>query len=323
MLLAADGAAAELKHDLYLCANLSGQNQVIGSRKEMPSGVYRSTDRVKIEHVGFDHIRIFAMTADIHDPTTLFLAALDGVVRAANRGASWRILTGWDVTEPKVIALDPHAAGHLYVGLPDGILVSPDRGQTWERMQQGIRRPFTQTIAVDRTRAGRVLAGTEKGIYLSGNGARTWTLVLPTVKTVNDLRQSPHDPRKFFMVSTADGAFASRDGGRTWRTVPGVPKEHTLYNCSFDPLDARRIVVGGWGAGVLVSEDEGRTWSDRSAGLPSREVWRVAVDPDLPNRLYAAPHNEAVHVSDDFGRTWRKLFFEHAVVFDLVFVPRS
>lgn len=319
----ASGLAAELKHDLYLAANLSGPSQVIGSRKQLPSGIYRSTDRVAIEHVGFNHIRLFALTADIQDSTTLFLAALDGVVRAADRGRSWRILTGSDVTEPKSIAFDPNEPTHVYVGLPDGILVSHDRGQSWERMQQGLRRPFAQTIAVDRTRAGRVLAGTEKGVYLTGNGARTWTLVQPTVKTVNDVRQSPHDPRTFFMVSTADGAFTSRDGGRTWKNVPGISKEHTLYNCSFDPRDARRIVVGGWGAGVVVSENQGRTWSDRTAGLPSREIWRVAIDPDLPNRIYAAPHEAPVHVSDDFGRSWRPLFFEQAIVYDLIFVPRS
>ncbi len=322
-LTALSSGAAELKHDLYLCVNLSGQSQVMGSRRTVPSGVYRSADRVQIEHVGFSHIRVFSLAPDVRDPDTLFIATLDGVVRGADRGRTWRIMTGWEMTEPKAIAFDPQEPNHIYAGLPDGVAVSRDRGQTWERANQGIRRGFTQTIAVDRTKAGRVLAGTEKGVYLTGNGARTWTLVQPTVRTVNDLRQSPHDPRKFFMVSTSDGAFTSHDAGRTWQNVPGIPKEHTLYNCDFDPRNAQRLVVCGWGAGVLVSEDGGTTWIDRTAGLPKREIWRVAVDPDLPERLYAAPYHDAVHVSDDFGRTWRKLFFEQAIVFDLVFVPRK
>ena len=83
------------------------------------------------------------------------------------------------------------------------------------------------------------------------------------------------------------------------------------------------MVYCGWGAGVQVSEDGGKTWVDRTAGLPKREVWKVAIDPDLPDRLYAAPYMEPLFASDDFGRTWRKLQWEKANVFDLVFVPRK
>jgi hypothetical protein len=317
------GRAAELKHDLYFCANLSGQKQVMGSRVTVPSGLYRSSDRQNVEHLGFSHIRVFSVTPDVRDPNTLFLATLDGVVRAKDRGRTWRIMTSWDMTEGKALAFDPSAPDHVYVGLPDGIAVSHDRGQTWRRMNEGIRRSYTQAIAVDRTKAGRVVAGTEKGVYVTENGARTWTLVQPTVEAVTDLRQSPHDPRVFFMATTKDGAFLSQNGGRKWERVAGVPTAHTLHNVDFDPKHSNRLVVCGWGAGVLVSEDGGKTWIDRTAGLPKREIWRVAVDPDLPERIYAAPYLEAVHVSDDFGRTWRKLFFEQAIVFDMVFVPRQ
>ncbi len=317
------GRAAELKHDLYFCANLSGQKQVMGSRVTVPSGLYRSSDRQNVEHLGFSHIRLFSMTHDVRDPDTLFLATLDGVVRAKDRGRTWRIMTTWDMTEAKSIAFDPSAPEHVYAGLPDGIAVSHDRGQTWRRMQEGIRRSYTQAIAVDRTKAGRVLAGTEKGVYVTENGARTWTLVQPTAETVTDLQQSPHDPRVFFMATTKDGAFLSKNGGLKWERVAGVPTEHTLHNVDFDPKNPDRLVVCGWGTGVLVSEDGGKTWIDRTAGLPKREIWSVVVDPDLPDRLYAAPYLDAVHVSDDFGRTWRKLFFEQAIVFDMVFVPRQ
>jgi hypothetical protein len=317
------GEPARYAHDLYVCANLSGQGQVMGGRVAVPSGIYRSSDRQTFEHIGPNHIRIFSLACDPQEPATLFVAALDGVLRTPDLGKSWRITTGWDVTEPKAIACDPGRAGHVYAGLPDGIIVSHDHGQTWQRKQQGIRRGYTQTLVVDRSRPGRVLAGTEKGIFLSEDGADTWRLVQATDQTVYDLRQSPHAPEKFFAVTSIDGAFWSEDGGRSWRRIAGVPSEHTLHNCDFDVHNPHRLVVCGWGAGVLVSEDEGKTWQDRTAGLPKREVWRVAVDPDIPNRLYAAPYLEALHVSDDFGRTWRPLQFEKVIAFDIVFMPRK
>lgn len=321
---AAFAPAAELAHDFYLCVTLSGQGQVMGGAKiPVASGLYRSSDRQTFEHVGFSHIRVFGATPDIRDPDTLFLTTLDGVVRAKERGSKWRIMTSWDMTEPKGIAFDPHAPDHIFAGLPDGIAFSADRGQTWQRRQDGIRRAYTHPIVVDRTKAGRVLAGTELGLYVSDDAARTWRRVLPTEKTVYDIKQSPHDARTFLAVTSSDGAFRSDDGGETWQRIARVPREHTLHNCDFDRADPKRLLIAGWGAGVLVSEDGGATWNDRTAGLPKREIWRACTDPDIPGRLYAAPHLQPLQASDDYGRTWRPLAFEQVIAFDFIFVPRK
>jgi hypothetical protein len=315
-------SAAEAKHDLYLCALLSGQGQVMGARSQVLSGVYRSSDRATAEHVGFPHIRMSNVVGDPRNPDGLYMTALNGVIHSTDRGKTWRILTSWDMTEPKGIAVDPHAPDHIYVGLPDGIGVTTDGGKTWLRANAGIRRSYTHAIVVDRTRAGRVVAGTERGIYLSEDAAKTWRLVQETTDVTYDLRQSPHDPKVFFAVTATSGALWSTDGGATWKRIEAIPTSHTLHFCAFDPNDARRLALCGWEAGVQLSEDGGRSWVDRTAGLPNRQVWSVAIDPDYPGRIYAAPYLQPVHVSDDFGRTWKPLFFEKATVFSMSFVSR-
>lgn len=322
-LSAGNVASPTFKHDLYLCVNLSGESGIMGRSGGSKSGLYRSSDRETFEHIGPEHIRMYTLTSDPRERSTLYVAALDGVLRTRDGGRSWRILTSWDMTEPRSIAVDERAPDHLYAGLPDGIAVSRDRGATWQRMNDGIRRTFTQTMTVDRTRAGRVLAGTEKGIFLSEDAARSWILVRATEETTYDLRQSPHDAKHFVAVTARDGALTSRDAGRTWQTIAGLPVDRTLHNCDFDPHESGRLLVCGWGVGVMLSEDNGRTWEDRTGGLPKREVWRAKFDPDIPGRIYAAPYLAPVQVSDDRGRTWRPLQFEKALVFDLAFVPRS
>ncbi len=317
------GGAAELKHDMYVCANLSGQGGVMGGRPPIPSGLQRSVDRKTFDHIGPSHIRLFSVTRDPREADTLFVALLDGVLRMNRAGQARRTLTDWRMTEPHVVAFDPNAPDHVYIGLPDGIGVSHDRGQSWRRMNDGIRRSFTHALTIDRTQAGRVLAGTELGIYLTEDGARTWRLVQPTAKVTYDIRQSPAQPSTFLAVTSSDGALWSDDAGRTWRALEGVPKDRTLHNADFDRSDARRIALGGWDCGVRVSEDGGRTWSERSAGLPNRNIARVSTDPDIPGRLYAAPHLAPLHASDDFGRTWRPLTFEKAIVYDIVFLARN
>jgi photosystem II stability/assembly factor-like uncharacterized protein len=227
------------------------------------------------------------------------------------------------MTEANDIAVDPNAPDHVYIGLPDGIGVSRDRGVTWQRVDDGIRRKYTQTVAVDRTRAGRLLAGTELGIYVSDDAARSWRLVRPSTATVTDIRQSPHDPAVFLASTQSDSVWFSSDGGSTWRTMEGAPAGMTLHNCAFDATDRNRLALSGWGCGVVVSEDGGKTWVARNSGLPNTEVWRVGIDPDISGRLYASPHQESVYVSDDFGRTWRPHWFEGAIVWEFVFKPRG
>ncbi len=308
-------------HDFYVLGQMS-RAVFMGVRSSALNGIYRSSDRKDIEHVGPNHPVIDALTADPRDPNVLYAAALNGVLRSRDRGKTWAILTSWDMTEPKSIAIDPHAPDHIYIGLPDGIGVSPDGGKTWTRMNDGIKRRYTQSVIVDRTQEGRILAGTELGIYLSDDGAKTWTLAHASDKTVHNIEQSPSDPKVFFAATEHNGLWRSTDGGRSWQTVPGVPADQTLHNVAFDPRNPRRIVVCGWGPGVLTSEDGGETWTAANAGLPNTDVWRVAVDPDFPNRLYAAPHEKPLQVSDDFGRTWRPVWFDRTKIWGFAFLPR-
>lgn len=313
--------AADLKHDLYICVNVSGQGSVMGSAVAAPSGLYRSNDRQNFEHIGNNNFRTFSLTHDPRDAAVLIETTIDGILRSPDRGKSWRRVTDWSMTEPKGIAFDPNAPDDVYAGLPDGVAVSHDAGRTWQRLPTGFKRAFTHPVLVDRTAKGRVLAGTELGIYLSEDGGQKWRLVQATSKVTYDLSQSPHDPKLMLAVTSDDGTLRSEDGGRTWKKIEGVPSAHTLHYVRFDPHDAKRIAVCGWEAGLLVSEDGGGTWTDRTAGLPNRQIWCMTPDPDLPGRLYATPYLKPVHVSDDFGRTWRPLVFEKAIVYDLVFVP--
>jgi hypothetical protein len=308
-------------HDLYVLGQMS-RAVFMGSKPSAQNGIYRSTDRRDIAHLGPNHPVVDAIACDPRNPDILYVAALNGVLRSTDRGQTWGILTSWDMTEPKSFAIDPHAPDNIYIGLPDGIGVSRDAGKTWTRMNEGITRRYTQTIIVDRTKAGRVIAGTEKGIFVSDDAAKTWTLVRASDKTVHHIEQSPLDPKLFLAATEGNGLWRSTDGARTWRPVTGVSAKHTLHNVAFDAYNPRRIVVCGWGPGVLTSEDGGETWTAANAGLPNTDVWRVAVDPDFPGRIYAAPHEKPLHVSDDFGRTWRPAWFESTKTWGFAFLPR-
>lgn len=322
------GAAesAPTGHDLYVAASINSSSRVMGGAGGALDGLYvRPAGSTEFRHVGINLPLLITVAVDPRDPRLIYAAGLSGVMRSRDGGATWRVVTGWDETEPKTVAFDPQRPDTVYAGLPDGFIVSLDQGQTWRRAETGLpaRGKYVQSLQVDRTTAGRVLLGCETGIYLTEDGASTWRRVFETTDTVNDLQQSPHDPAHWLAVSQSAGALESRDGGRTWRRLVGVPAEHALYNVAFHPRDPARLALASWTYGLWTSDDGGRTWTERNAGLPApARVWRTAFDPDS-GRLYAAVFEQALYGSDDLGRTWQKLGMEGAVIRNFVFVPTS
>lgn len=316
--------AAAPQHDFYVCATIN-KNYVIGSKIVTTNGVFRHDGADTWTHLGPNDTSIVTVAFDPRDPRVHYTAASNGCWRTLDGGETWRITTSWDMTEPRDVSVDPNAPDHVYLALPDGVAVSADRGQTWRRREQGLpeRGKYTQVLKIDRSASGRALAGCEAGIFLTENDAGLWRCVLKTKATVDDLQQSPHDPKIWLAATQSDGAWESRDGGLTWRRLSAVPDTCALYNLSFDGTDARRLVIGSWGLGVLTSEDGGRTWTERNAGLPEpHRVWRVGVDPDS-GFLYASVVGETLFVSQDFGRTWRRDALQGSTVSSFVSVPRS
>lgn len=325
-LLATGYALAAPQYDLYLCAAFNNGSRVMGSKDGTSNGVFLRTGPDEFKHVGINYPLAISATFDPRDANVFYVACLSGVLRTLDGGKSWRLVTGWDETEPKSIAVDPNEPDTVYTGLPDGIVVSRDRGQTWQRRERGLpeRGKYTQVVRTDRERRGRALIGCESGIYLTENGAESWKLVLGTAETVDDIQQSPHDPKVWIAVTQSAGALRSSNGGVAWKKIEQVPSDKALYNVAFDVRDARRLAIASWSHGLLVSEDGGSTWTARNAGLPGpARVWRTAIDPDS-GQLYAAVFGEGLYVSSDFGHSWRPVAgMQGASVQTFTFVPKS
>jgi len=302
---------------LYACG-IASKGYVVGAR--LPeSGLMERTAEGAWRLRGFNHPEIQSLDYDPRDPRVVYLAAGNGCIRSNDGGATWRILTPWDMTELRGVSVDRNRPDDVYVALPDGIAATRDGGRTWARL----RDKYTQSIRVDRTRAGRVVAGTGQGIVFTEDGGGTWRMAGAQGAMVTHVVQSPHDAKLWLATTQRHGAFRSRDGGASWERVPGIGADRTLYNAAFDPHDARRMALCGWGLGLQLSEDGGETWQAHNQGLPIPHLWRVAFDPGHPGRIYVGVHEEAAFRSDDLGRTWRHTGLDGWVVYDFVFVPEA
>ena len=309
----------------YVCAvqfiRVHDGDQGIRGRREAAS---QRVVRCKVpmgqwQHAGFNHPFIFSLDYDAADPSIVYLAAGNGLIRASAHGEKWKILTGGDVTELRDVSVDRD--GTIYFAHCHGIRMSRDRGATWEEIGATLHRKFTEAIRVDRTRAGTLVAGGEEGIFRSEDRGRTWQIAGAAGFQVTRIEQSPHDGCEWAATTQTGGVFLSHDCAKTFENTGRIGVGATLYDLAFDPLEEKRIAVAGWGPGVAISDDGGKTWQSRNSGLPMPEVVAVIFDPTVRGRMYASVRDDGLYVSNDAGRNWSKQGLDGSVVNRMKFVP--
>lgn len=321
LLLLAFVAPLAAQYRLYACMRVQ-RNWVAGAPLA-PSGLFVRPAAGDWEHLGFNHPLIVAADFDPKDPSTLFLAAGNGLIEASGFGRRWRILTGYEVTELRDVSVDPNSPGTIYFAHTAGVGVTRDGGRTFENLAPMPRRRYAEAVRVDRTRAGRLVTGGESGLFTSDDGGRTWRLAGASGFPIMHIEQSPHDARHWLATTQQGGLFVSTDGALTFENSGNVGVGRNLYDIAFDPGRPGRIALAGWGPGVVVSEDGGKTWQARNQGLPSTNVWSVAFDPAHPGRLLASVHEEALFISGDAGQSWQRFGLEGSVVYRMKFVPEA
>jgi photosystem II stability/assembly factor-like uncharacterized protein len=308
-------------------------------------GVYKSTDAGKtFVHVGLDRSEhIGRIVIDPRNSNVVWVAAQGplfsaggerGLYKTTDGGRTWiASLTINQDTGISDVVLDPRnpdvvyagsyqrrrAVGQLIGGGPDGgIFKSKDGGKSWTKLTRGL--PVHDvgriSLAVDPRRPARVYANIsavpkERGFYVSNDRGTSWTrlndsgTVTSTPAYYSEFFVDPHREDTIWLTATA--LQWSRDGGRTFTTVPnmsamgpgdggvnrsptGAPNQYVhvdFHDVEFDPADPNHILVSSDGGlyetydAEHLGEDGGAHWRFFT-NLPITQFYRISVDNAQP-----------------------------------------
>jgi photosystem II stability/assembly factor-like uncharacterized protein len=221
-----------------------------------------------------------------------------GIYRTLDGGTRWQQLTVDIAAEcpnvgtprPTGIAIDPTNHRSIWVGLEvDGVRVSHDGGETWQRVNGQIPNQDVHAVLV--------VAGPPKTVFV----------------VVNDDVWRSLDDGKTWQPARAREVFP-------W---------HYPRSIAADPSDARTVFVtlgdttpGRIGT-VMRSRDAGATWQNLPLSVPPNSaVWTVSVPAAAPNITFAASRYGYLYRSDDGGDSWRKLWREFGEVSSIQWIPR-
>ena len=267
----------------------------ISTHPERPGTVFAGTDQgvyrwtaadPKWTHLPseLDSLQILQLAQAPWDPDFLIAGTRPATVyRSLDGGQTWSRLNLGNAVEcpfintPRVTSIhfDPREVDTVWVTIEiDAIWRSRDRGETWERLADGLLTDDVHTIVlIDELGPRRILVATEEGLHRSDDDGRSFRPV-----------PVPVAPWPYFraMVARTDRS------GVLFLAIGDRPSGETSL--------------------LLRSRDWGETWED--AGLPqpvNSTIWSIATHPADPMLIFCCTIFGQVFRSTDGGETWTKL----------------
>lgn len=169
------------------------------------------------------------------DPDSLAVGIeLGGVIRSADGGRTWIDHNPQAHSDAHQLITHPLAPERLYEVAGQGIAVSPDRGQSWRRLEGGLDRHYAWATAADPADPDLWYASVSRGPYAAhGRG----------------------DGEARLLRADADG-WSAID---TWQDQPALRR--MPYALATLPGQPGRLLVGLRGGSMLITDDAGATWS--------------------------------------------------------------
>ena len=252
--------------------------------------------------------------ADEHGAGTIYAGVeASGLFRTRDGGDTWREVAplrqhpthdawgpGFGGKCLHTIGLDPHDDEVLYVAASTGgIYRSPDRGETWAPINQGIRAAFlpegeqypaagqcVHKFQLSRGRAGRIWLQNHGGVYRSDDVGQHWERISASLPDDFGFPvvSHPHCADTAFVVpltATLERWYPEEqlavhrtdDGGRTWRRLRRGLPDHAYSGVLRDAFRADigspvGLYLGTTNGQLFGSADEGESWGLIAERLP-------------------------------------------------------
>ncbi len=224
-----------------------------------------------------------------------------GYLRSSDSGKTWevKISSGWGTD----LLINPENPEVVYVAIRgDGIYRSEDRGNSWDKLTNGLPSSGFQRInmAISPSQPSVIYAsfvakdGSLYGMYKTTDGGDSWVELSNTPNYLgyqgwydNCLAVDPHDPDICYAGgvypydSNYHGVIKTTDGGRTWSDitigVDGIGIHPDQHYIAISPDGD--VYVGNDG-GIWKTEDGGAHWIDLNHTLGITQFYTVDVYPD-------------------------------------------
>lgn len=173
---------------------------------------------------------------------------------------------------------------------------------------------LVQTVDAE-TQQPLLLAATNLGLYRSLDPTKGWQK-LPYGSNYDPrtscISTDSQHPETIFVGTAASGVLVSRDAGKTWQRVSGIPTDAPVNTIAQDSGRSNKIYVGTKQS-FYMSSDGGTNWSRRGGNLPFGDFTSILINPRDSNEIFAGNAYQTgeigggVYRSINGGSTWARI----------------
>lgn len=179
----------------------------------------------------------------------------------------------------------------LYAATPQGLLLSPDGGLSWQPLPVAQTQAEVFAFAVHPKQAATLFVGRADGVWKSADHGRTWHSMVVPGSVPLALRIAESQPQMLYLATARHGVLKSLDGGQQWHEVNhGLPAARAgkrleeVNGLAVDPTDPNTVYATIPRQGVYRTIDGGQHWHPFNPRLPLP----IAGSLTLPKLVFAA-----------------------------------
>jgi|GEM_PF-4365298 len=180
-----------------------------------------------------------------------------------------------------------------------GIYYSPDNGNSWTTLNNGISRTPTYTLF---THDSDLYAGGNHGVFYSPDHGANWECRNEGIDKYEAPDKIMTQGENIYGLSMGEGMYHSGDNGNAWSPINNGLQ---ILGPGAWPVDfnvaGTNLILGNQNSGVFFSADSGKTWQNKNSGLPCPGAQRVAVS---GTDIIIANDTCGMFISHDTGATW-------------------
>jgi photosystem II stability/assembly factor-like uncharacterized protein len=249
------------------------------------------------------------LIVDREDPRRIYASGhrhrgAGGFFKSTDGGRTWK--ESKDLSKESIHAmtqssLDPNV---LLVGTLQGIWISRDKGEKWEKINSPSMPINIDSLAIDPKSLDTIYAGTWWRAYKSTDAGKSWRLIKNGMIDDSDVFAITINPRnnEHIIASACSGIYESYNGGERWTKFGGIPSSSRRTRDIVQHPTQPNVLYAGTTEGFWMSTNGGRSWAMTTQR--NLEVNSIAVHPDEPNRVFLGTNNFGVLVSYDGGKSF-------------------
>lgn len=279
--------------------------------------VFTSEDGGKnwIQAKGLDVNRVspFAVLQDRVDPNRIFLGTNIGVFRSLDRGITWARV---EPPKPKVVKRATPVKGKASTAVVKKTPVNPPVETTPVSTEPAPSHVAALTdkvkvLAFTEDDKNGIYAGTDTGLWRTYDIDKGWDKV-PFGEGLSEsvfvIHSAPQVPGTIWVGTATSGVIVSKDDGKTWSRIEGLPQNVPVSSIAIDPKRPNNIYVGTIQA-LYISRDGGRNWN-RARSVPLGNFTSILIDPNNSDEIFVSSALESdggIFYSSDAGAKWRRI----------------